>query len=485
MIFNQIPTTVRTPGSYGEFDSSKARPSNEDKPQRALLIGTKLSGGSMTVETVYEITGGGAQCEGLAGVGSPLAEMGRAFAAANPGAPFSLLASTEPSGGTAASGSLVFTGTSTADGSVFLYVAGELVQVDLLSGSTSAQAATAVYNAINAKTRLPILATNGTPSTTTLAGKWKGVAGNDVLVELNRLETQALPAGLACTVNTMASGAGVPVIATTIAAIPDDVFDRVVSQFNDDATMDALEAWAVTRWNALVQQESVVHAAYRGSYANSASYGAARNSPYSTVAAIELSPTAPWVAGAIYAAVDASELDPARPLNTLALPGVVAPKVSQRFTRTQRDALLHAGMTTTKTVAGVVQIERAITTYQLNASSIVDDTYLDLTTPKTLAYLRWNWNTYLVTTYPRHKLGDDGTPYDPDQPVVTPKVLLGDLLAWADRMGKRALIENVSTFKENARAERNETDPNRADFFAPPDLVNGAHVFATKWGFIL
>jgi phage tail sheath gpL-like len=493
VIFNQILPSTRTPGAFAEFDSSKARPTPTTKPSHMLIVGTKLSAGTMTVETVYELTGGSAQADALAGVGSPLAEMARTARKANPEARISLIASTEPSGGTLAAGSLAFTGTATADGYIYLYVGGILLTpLRVLSGATHTATATALYNAINADTRLPIVATNGTPGTVTLASKWKGVAANDVLVELNRLETQAVPTGLACTATTMASGAGVPVIATTIAAFGSEWYDRIVSQFNDDATMDALEAYALTTWDAGVALDAQVFGGYRGSYADGITYGTARNNQYSTVVDIELSPTTPWVAAANYAAVDAKELDAARPLNGLVLVDVVAPKKSQRFTRTQRDALLHYGMTTTKVgVNDAVLIERAITTYRLNAQSIADDTYLDLTTPKTLSYLRWNWNARLATKYPRHKLADDDTKADPDQPIITPKIGKGELLAWGLDMERAGLIEDYDTFESTAICERDLNDenpagdPNRLNFFMSPDLVNGAHVFATKIGFIL
>jgi len=486
VIFNQILSTTRTPGSYTEYDDTNARPITDDKPQHMLIVGTKLSGGTMTVETVYELTGGSAQADALAGVGSPLAEMARTAREENPEATISIIASTEPSGGTASVGSLVFTGTATADGYVYCYIGGVLLTpVRVLSGTTAASVATAVYSAINAQTRLPISATNGTPGTTTLAVKWKGVAGDDVLVELNRLGTQALPTGIACTVTTMASGAGIPVIATTIAAFGTDWYDRIVSQFADDTTLDALEAEAVARWNAMVGLDTMVFAGFRGSYASHATYGAARNSPLSTVVAIELSPTTPWIAAANYAAVDASEKDAARPLNGLALRQVVPPKRSQRFTRTQRDALLHLGLTTTETVNDVQTIERAITTYQTNAAALADDTYLDTTTPKTLAYLRWSWNLRLATKFPRHKLADDDTRADPDQPIVTPKICKGEGLVWGLDMEKKALIEDYDTFAAGFDCVRDDDDRNRLNTFFPPNLVNSAHVFANQMGFIL
>lgn len=486
MIFSTIPTTTRTPGSYGEFDASGARPGASTKPRHILLFAHKLSGGTASANVPVRVTGGAPQCDTLGGIGSPISEMGRVIFDVWPDAEVTVIHTAEPSGGAAAAGTLVWTGTATADGTISLYVAGRLLEVDVLSGDTHTAIATAVFNAINADTRMPISATNGTAGTTTLAAKWKGTSGNDILVELNRLTSQSLPAGISCTVTTMASGSGVPQAAATIAAIPDDNYDRIVTQFNDDTTMDLLEAEARTRWGAMVQLDTIVHAGWRGTYADAATYGAARNCELSTVVCIEKSPTAPWIAAANYAAVAATETDPARPLNTLALAHVVAPKVSERYTRTERDELLHTGMTTCKVdAADVVRIERAITTYQTNASSLDDDTYLDITTPQTLSYMRWDVNRIAATKYPRHKLADDDTRTSPDQPVITPTIWRGEILALGEAWERAGLLEDFNTFRESVTVERNGSDPNRLDTFLPPNLVNGAHVFASKYGFIL
>lgn len=488
MIFKQIPSTIRTPGSFIEYDASKARPATDEKPSQILVVATKLSAGTATVETVTEVTGGAAQADALGGVGSPAAEMLRSVIARNPEIPVSLLCATEPSGGTAATGTLVWTGPATADGYIYVYVGGILVTpVRVLSGTTAAAVATAVYNAINAQTRLPISATNGTAGTTTLAAKWKGVAGNDILIETNRLGSEAYPAGIGCTVTTMASGAGVPVIATTIAAIGSEWYDRIASQFNDDATLDALETEALARCDAGAAIDTIVYAGFRGTYSASATYGAARNSQVSSVVCIEKSPTCPWIAAANYAAVDSTEKDPARPLNGLALLDVVPAKKSDRFTRQQRDALLHVGLTTTKVANDAVVIERAITTYQTNAASLADDTYLELMTPKTLAYLRWSANAWLQSKFPRHKLADDGTRADPSQPIATPEIIRGELISWGQAMEKRGLIEDLDAFIAGLIVERataNPNDPNRVNYFFPPNLVNGCHILAGKMGFI-
>ena len=91
---------------------------------------------------------------------------------------------------------------------------------------------------------------------------------------------------------------------------------------------------------------------------------------------------------AVTAALDAAEPDPARPRQTLALPGVLPPAPAERFTREERNLLLFDGISTLYADAGdVVRIERLITSYQESPTGEADISYLDIETVRTLAYL--------------------------------------------------------------------------------------------------
>src|SRR5262249_28302405 len=128
-------------------------------------------------------------------------------------------------------------------------------------------------------------------------------------------------------------------------------------------------------------------------------------------------------------------------------------------------------------------IERLISTYQKNALNVADATFLDVTTLRTLAYLRWSWNLRLLTKYPRHKLANDGTDFEPGQPIVTPSVLRAEALAWGLDMARAGLIENYEQFKRDLVVVRDAGDPNRVNTTLGPDLVNGLNIVATQFAF--
>jgi phage tail sheath gpL-like len=127
---------------------------------------------------------------------------------------------------------------------------------------------------------------------------------------------------------------------------------------------------------------------------------------------------------------------------------------------------------------GEVSVERVITTYKENAFGAPDPSYLDLTTLKTLAYLRADLRGHIQRTFPRHKLADDGTPFARGQAVVTPRIMRAEIVARFRLWEELGLVENVDQFKADLIVERDAVDPNRLNAVIPPDIVNQLRVFA-------
>jgi phage tail sheath gpL-like len=486
-----IPTTIRRPGSYTNIDGSNALQGSSAKPISVLLVGQKKLGSGTAVDgTIYPITGdtGG---DAIFGVGSQVAEMARAFKAVTGSGLIRLsgVSLADDASGVAASGSVVFATNASSTGVHALYFGGVKVPVLVTSGDTPTTQGAALVAALAANPRLGVTGVNTTGSVA-ITMKWDGPSGNAYAIEKNLSpdDAAAAPGATTVTITAMASGATAPSVASLIAALPTGVtYDYIVSGMEDDATMDAFEAEALARWAYDDQRSTILVAGFRGAYAAASTYLSARNAYLTTVPCQALAPTPPWIFAAVHAAILATEADPARPLNTLVYTGCVAPQPSQRFTDDERELLLHEGGSTMKIDdGGQCIVERIITTYVTNTASLEDPTWLDVTTPRTLAYLRWSWNARLTTKFPRHKAGNDGARPRPGQPIVTPSTLRAELIGWGDQMFDLGLIEQ--TGEELAAlclVERNAQDSNRFDVFMPPDLVNGAHIFANSIGFRL
>lgn len=482
--FNAIPINIRTPGQYIEFDNSRALRGLPAIEHKILVLGQRLSTGTVAAGVPTRILTA-AQAEEYFGRASMLAAMLGALKAANTYTECWAVALDDNGAGVAASGTITLAGSPTKSGTLNCYIGGKAVQVAVASGATASALATALGAAIMADTTLPVTATV-LGAVVTLTARHKGEAANGLDVRFNYYSGERTPEGLTTTVVPLGSGTSNPDVQAAITAIGDEQYHTVVMPYTDSSNLGKLETLLATRFGPMVQKEGHAFAAAAGSHATITTLGGTRNSPHLTIMGAGKSPTPTWVWAAVAAAVDAYEPDPARPRQTLVLPGVLAPAIADRWTRDERNLALFDGISTTVVDAGgQVLIERLITTYQTNAFGVADTSYLDVETVRTIAYLRYTVRARIAQKFPRHKLADDGTLYGPGQAVVTPKVIRDELVAlfmdWMDA----GLAEGLEQFKTDLLVQRASGDPNRVDAIIPPDVVNQFRVFAAQVQFRL
>lgn len=482
--FNAIPINIRTPGQYLEFDNSRAVQGLPAIRHKILVIGQRLTAGAVLAGVPTRILSA-AQAEAAFGRGSMLWAMLAALKAANSYTEVWAVALDDNGAGAVATGTVTLSGSPTEAGTLNVYIAGQVVQIAVASAATTASLATALAAAVNADTTLPVTA-GAAGSVVTLTARHKGEVGNSLDVRLNYYSGERTPKGLGTAVVAMSGGTGNPDVQATITAIGDEQYHTIAHPFTDAANLGKIEALLVTRWGPLVQKEGHAFTAVAGTLSASTTLGATRNSPHQTIMGAGKSPTPVYVWAAVAAAVDAYEADPARPRQTLALPGVLPPAIGDRWTRDERNLALFDGISTTLVDAGgTVAIERLITTYQTNAFGVDDTSYLDIETMRTLAYLRFSVRARISQKFPRHKLANDGTQYGAGQAVVTPNVIRAELVAlfmdWMDA----GLAEDLEQFKRDLLVERSGTDPNRLDAVIPPNVINQFRVFAGQVQFRL
>lgn len=488
--FNTIPASFRTPGQHIEFDASRALSGLPAIENRVLLIGQKLAAGTAAALTIAPV-GSASQAMALFGRGSQLARMAAAYFLADGFSEVHAIALDDAGGATKATGTLTLTGPATAAGTAALWIAGERIPVGVASGDTAAAIATSVVAAITARPDLPVTAAvGGAPNqhVVTLTARNGGTNGNDIDLRHSHAAGEALPAGVGLVIAAMAGGATDPVLGPVWPVLGDNHYRTIVLGQTDATTLASAVNELNDRAGSARMLESIGYGARRGTQGQLAAFGAALNSELVSVLGIGSSPTCPCQAAAIYAAACGyySAIDPARPLQTLELKGLIAPKVEVRFTRAQRELLLRDGISTfTVTQAGTCLIERAITTYQVDAFGLADASFLDLETPLTLFYLRASLRARIAQKFPRHKLANDGTRYAAGQAIVTPSTIRAELLALAREWEEAGLVENLDRYKADLIVERDASDPNRINALVPPDIVNQFRAFAAKVQFRL
>lgn len=487
--FNQIPVNLLTPGQYVEFDNSKAIGGLVNMANRILLIAPKLAAGTATANVPFQISG---EADGIAGLGrgSIGAAMVSALFKVTDTIETWVLPIADSGAGVQATGTIVVAGTPTEAGTINLYVAGRRVQVAVTTSDTATTIAAAIAAAINADADMPATAAAAV-ATVTLTSRHKGTLGLDIDMRVNYYPlSEKTPAGITLTITAMSGGTGDPSIATGLAAIGATQYNTIIMGFNDDANVALIETELDTRWGPLYQNDGHCHIAKRGTVGTLNTWAGSRNNPHLTAWAMENSgiPNPGWEMAAVAGTTAAFNLaiDPARPLQTLALTGIKAAPAEKRFTRSERNNLLSYGLATTIVDAGGnVVIERAVTTYTLNASSIVDPSYRDIETMFTLSYLRYTVRARISQKFPRYKLANDGTQFAPGQAIVTPKIVRAELIALFRDWEDAGLVEDIDQFKADLLVERNGTDVNRVDVLLPPNIVNQFRVFAAQIQFRL
>lgn len=484
IFFNAIPINIRTPGQYIEFDNTRAVQGLPAIAHRILVLGQRLTAGSAAAGVPVRVLSA-AQAEEQFGCGSMLSATLAALKVANTYTDCWAVALDDNGAGAAATGTVTLGGSPTEAGTLNVYIGGVAVQVAVASGQAPAALATALAAAVQANTALPVTAA-AAAAVVTLTHKHKGEVGNSLDVRLNFYTGQRTPKGLTVAIVALSGGTGNPDVQAAISAIGDEQYHSVVMPYNDAPNLAKIEAMLSLRFGPMVQKEGHAFAAVAGTHAELSTLGDSRNSPHLSIMGAGKSPTPTYVWAAVAAAVDAYEPDPARPRQTLLLPGVLPPAIAQRYTRDERNLHLFDGISTTLVDAGEqVLIERLITTYKTNALGVADISYLDIETMRTIAYLRFSVRSRIALKYPRHKLASDGTRFGPGQAIVTPNVIRAELVALFAQWEEAGLAEGMEQFKRDLIVERNETDPNRIDAVIPPDVVNQFRVFAAQVQFRL
>ena len=493
-ISTQIPLSQNVPLYWVTVDGSLAGNLTEQEP--ALLIGhmfTAAQGlsnaGVAAVDLPLPISSI-AFAQQQFGIGSMLERMVNSFFQNNVTQLIFAIPCPEPAAGIKATGSVLISHVATASGLYTLYIAGQVVQVVVQPTDTIPNIGANLSAAINAIATLPVIASTGSSGTVTLTCKWKGLTGNDITLLENYkgpLAGEGMPAGMMTTVTPMTGGSGNPTFSNTILNTADGDYVNVAMPFTDSAS---LSLWATEygfgptgRWSYIRQQYGWIYSAHRSiNYAAAITYGMTRNDP--TISQMEIeanTPSSVWEVAAAYCGRGSAAFldDPARPLQTLELMGIVTAKRSDRYTNTLLNNITNNGLAIQRVNdAGNMMILREQTTYQKNLYGQGDTAFGLLTVLSTLSELIRRQRAAITSKFPRHKLAPDGTRYGPGQAIVTPTSIKAELIAEARTDEFDGLIADVDWMKNNMLVEIDDHNPNRVNVLYPPRLIGQLRIFA-------
>lgn len=495
--FNNIPTTVRTPGVYNEIDNSRALQGLSQNPHTALIIGQKIAAGTVDYDVATAITRANL-ADGYFGPGSILARMCNTFKENNPNTELYAMCIGSGIAGTAASGAIDFSGAlndtvASIAGAYYLLVNGTKITINVAINDSGLAIVSTAYGLINADSNLPIIACSGASAgKLVMSAVNSGTLGNYIDVRANYYAGESTPLcfSVAPTISALEGGTIDPSLDDVWTVIDGDQYHYIIQPYIDATNLTSIEDELEDRFDPLEDLQGHGFTCVRGTNTSCTTLGNSRNSQFNTIMGVYDSPTCPeeWAAALGAKAAKYLNIDPARPLQFLALDDILPPPVENRFTRAERDVLLYDGIATfIVDSGGKVLIERCITTYQTNALGLPDWSYLDVQTLATLGEIRYQYKTRMTNRFiiPRFKLADDTFPVQPGTYVATPKTVKQETISLFTLLRDKGYIENLDDFVDNLVVERDTSDVNRVNVLLPPDLINQFRVLAGLIQFIL
>lgn len=478
--FATIPQNLRTPLFFVEFDNSMANTATAT--QRTLLIGQMLDG-AVGKDSIPERITSGMQAAERFGRGSMLHTEADAYFRNDTVGEVWVLPLADTESQTAAAGKLKITSAANDTGVISLYIAGIRVQMAVVATDTAEVIATGLAKVINRNANLPVTAAAET-DTVTLTAKNKGAHGNGIDIRLNYLGLtggESTPSGFEMTVTAMTGGNGSPDLLNGLANLKDRSFDFIVNPYTDTASLDVVKTFLADRWAWDKQLYGHSYGVITGTYGQLADLGEKRNDQHASLLGVNGSPSPDYQWSAAYTGAITQSLrnDPGRPLQTLVISGVLPPDDTKILELTERNNLLHSGISTfTVDDDGTVRVENIITTYQKNAYGDNDDSYLQVETLYLLMFVSRYLRTQVTSKFGRMKLAEDGTRFAPGAAIVTPNVIKAELIAQYGFLEFNGHVQDAKGFAKGLKVERNSQNPNRVDVLWTGTLINQLRVFA-------
>lgn len=466
--FNSIPSSIRKPGKYFEFNNNLAVRTLPSNLQRVLIVAQMLATGTAAANTVIQVFDAEVAAV-LFGRGSQAHRMVKAAIITNPYLQLYVLPVADNAAGVAAAATITYTGPASAAGSVYVNVAGTELVVPVANADSVTAIAAAVAAAINGKVDLCVSAAANL-GVVTLTARNKGLVGNNV-----KLAATANATGVTAVATAFTAGLNDGDIAPALAAAAQGGHEILVVPYQLQASLLPLRTHLSFVSGPMEQRRAIGVFALTSTLATGTTLAPLLNAERMTMACVPGTYTPAEEVAAGYAALIAGEEDPARPLNTLALTNVTPPPIASRLLRTEQESALNNGVTPLQVGPGeVVQIVRAITTYILNPGGVNDISWLDLTTIRTMDYVAKACRERIELRFPRDKLS-----------ARTPAKVRSELLDVLYKLEELEIIENVDLYKDALIVERDSQDPNRLNAKIPVDVVNGLHVFAGRLDLLL
>jgi phage tail sheath gpL-like len=326
----------------------------------------------------------------------------------------------------------------------------------------------------------------------TFTVRWAGLSGNQIKLEINRLDTDETPGGVTATVTDIGSvvaGENDPLMATALAALGNTWYTDIACPYNSDTSLDELEAAGDDRVDPGVKRPFVGLVGYTDTYANFLTALDDRNSEWTTFVPVHGSSTPAYMIAASATAVFAcyQQVTPGRPVKTLTIPDVLAHS-SNDLTDAQIDAAVKAGGSWTRNTesGGVLFGDLVTTRTETDAGADTTDWRFTIIIPNLQFKIYALEQTFLASPFDRAVVLADGSGPGPIY-GVTPLTVKSYAVGLVDDWVKRRLSTDRDTIVAGITAEINSSNAGRIDLLIPDVPSAGLRILAAKleWAFLV
>ena len=393
--------------------------------------------------------------------------------------------------GVQATGTLVITGPASADGIFAVYVGGVRIPVVVSDTDDATAIGAAVEAAITAALDLPVTASNAA-GTVTFTVRWKGESGNQIKLEVNRLETDELPAGVGVTVTNIGdvvAGATNPVLDTALGNLGDTWYTDGTCPYLDATSLTAIKTSGDARIDPGVKRPIAWFAGYTGTKADLITKLSALNCEWITLVPVHGSSTAAYeIAGAVtglFASIQ--QATPGRPAKTQTIPGVLA-GLTNILTYTDRDTVVKAGGSHTYNQDdGTVTIGDLVTTrIKTDGGADTTDWRFTIIIPNLQFKIYALENTFLASPFDQAVVLADGEGAGPTY-TVRPSTVKTYAIALVDDWVARGLSTTRDTIVAGIIAAIDGSNPGRINLLIPDVASAGLRILAAKleWAYLV
>jgi phage tail sheath gpL-like len=474
----EVPLSTKKPDAYFEIDTTSGFRGVPTGPKRVLLIGLKSPAGVRPVERIDLVTSTD-QARAFYGDGSQLARMCLAALRAYALAPIHAIALDERPGAPAA-GSVTITGTATGAGAGIFHLAGRKVAIQIDVGDAPTALNGKLVAACENVRDLPVTAALDPAGDRVLfTARHNGAEGNFVTL---RAEMTAPGITLTTSGPRLTGGTGVEDLQPALSVAAPRRYQLIAVGAGDAGNLAALREHLAVYGGALEMKGQVGISANTSTSAltETMTQAALSNHERLQLCILPDTDTLPAELAAAFAAVRASEQDPARPINGLPLRGVLAPDADRLLTSLEQETALNGGVTPLDVRDGVVVVVRSVVTRHLVPGGGEDFSLLDHTVIEQLDFYRDALRVRFRLKFERHKLMQDADGAEVPPNTLTPKVARSEMIDVARTLARLGYLQSPESVLDQFAAQINEADPNRIDLIAPAAIVPGAHVIAGR-----